>query len=205
MKFSFEEIEDLKKTVKARLSEKRYNHTLGVEDMAKKLSSFILPDMQDELCAAALLHDVCKEYKEEELLEFIKRGGGELSEEELSSPAILHSLAAPFIIKRDFARFATENVLSACKNHTLGDGGMSDFDSIIFISDFIETGRKNDSSARVRAALFEGLSGDKECSKRALYQAVIAAIDSTISYLERNGKTVNSKALFTKTAFLNKI
>ena len=61
MIFEESSLAKLREAMKMRLSEKRYKHTLGVEDMAKYLGSIIIPKKVDELRAAALLHDIDNE------------------------------------------------------------------------------------------------------------------------------------------------
>ena len=65
----------LRKSVKSRISERRYLHTLGVEDMATKLGEHFIPEMISELRAAALLHDVAKELDYQEQIKIISDQG----------------------------------------------------------------------------------------------------------------------------------
>ena len=44
------------------MSDKRYGHTLEVEKMAARIGALYAPDKINVLRAAALLHDVTKEY-----------------------------------------------------------------------------------------------------------------------------------------------
>ena len=148
----------LENSVKQRLSEKRFLHTVGVVEMARRLGEIFLPGRIDELIAAAYLHDIAKECTEFELLELIKEYGYALTPSDILSPAVLHAYAAPAIIKKYYKDFDSEDILSSVFNHTLGKDGMSLFDEIIFISDFIEKGRRYDASIRVREELFSRLS-----------------------------------------------
>lgn len=207
IEFSDTQISELREKIRFRLSEKRYLHTLSVEKMAKTLAEFFDGISKSELSAAALLHDIAKEYPIDEILEFIRLDGLFISQSDRLSESILHSYAAPFVIKKDFSEFATDNVLSACKNHTVGAPNMSLFDKIIFISDYIEEGRKNISSKAVRETLLSSLSveNDTAVNIKALNSAVVCSIDYTISYLDDLGKPINEKMLLTKTDILGKI
>lgn len=190
----------LREAVKMRISEKRYQHTLGVEDMARHLGSIIIPERVDELSATALLHDIAKELSYEEQLDLLKSSDALYDEEDLETKPALHSFAAIPVIKRDFPDYATEDILSAVANHTLGKHGMSVFDEIIYISDYAEAGRTYPSCQSVRKYLLEHLSSDKSYSDnvRALHVALLSSIDSTIDSLTRRNEKINSKTYLTK-------
>lgn len=196
----------LSEKVKSRISAKRYEHTLGVMKSASRLSKFLLPEKESELCAAALLHDIAKEFEPCELLDFIKADGILLSDDELLAVPTLHSFASPYIIKRDFPEFASEEILSACKNHTLGSPDMSIFEEIIFISDYIEDTRSYESCKTVRDGLYSELKpGDYENNIKALHKATVLSIDYTLMHLNASKKKINNRIILTKNAFMSKI
>lgn len=197
----------LENSVKGRLSEKRFIHTVGVAKMAKRLGEIFLPGDIDELIAAGYLHDIAKECAEEELLELIKDYGYVLTPSDILSPAVLHAYAAPTLIKRDYSIYATEDILSSVFNHTLGAKDMSIFDEIIFISDFIEEGRRYDASIKVREELFSSISAAKNYEDKllALHKASLSSIESTIAILEKRDLHVNEKTIEAKNYFSNLI
>ena len=198
------DLTSLRQRVGQRLGEKRFKHTLGVERLAAELGELLLPDSVSELCCAALLHDIAKELPSEEMLALI---GEDISDDDIQTPAIYHALAAPFVIIRDFPEYATENVISAVRNHTTGEYGMSLFDEIIFISDFCEDGREYDSCRNTRKKLFEYLAGAKNADERisALHRAALDTADSTVEALVRIGRRVNQKTLMARKYFKSKI
>ena len=203
--YSEEELRNLREAVKARLSEKRFFHTLGVEKMAAKLGSLCLPEKIPSLRAAALLHDIAKELSEEEQLDLIKRGRIKLTEEELLSVPTLHSFASVYLIKRDFSRFSSKEILLACKNHTVGSPKMSIFEEIIFLSDYIEEGRKYEASIELREKLLSSLTENRRKNLKALHRATVSSLERTVLHLEASGKRINPKTLLTKASFSSKI
>lgn len=204
--FSRSDIDALKESVKARLSEKRFNHTLAVADAAVRLGELCAPKCKDKLEVAALLHDVTKELTTDEQLRIIKSADIRVDDEDLSSPAILHAFTAPEVIKSDFSAFADAAVLSAVYNHTIGSPEMSVFDEIIFLADFIEDTRTYDASVEVRNFVWENMANaDSDARIKILHKAVILAIDSTLKLLKENKKTINSKNILTRNALLSKI
>lgn len=197
-------LDELRKSIGARLSEKRFVHTLGVEECANFLGRLLLPDRVDELRAAALLHDVAKEMNVNEQLSIIDAYAIEATREDLDTLPAIHSFAAVAVILRDFPVFATSDILSAVKNHTLGAPGMSLFDKIIYISDFIEIGRDYSNCKIVREYLLSAITVAKSQEEMLslLNKAIIMSIDFTIGALERKGSSVNSKTLAFKTSLL---
>jgi predicted HD superfamily hydrolase involved in NAD metabolism len=200
------EISALRKKIKNLISEKRYDHTLGVEECAVSLSKKCLPGFEFEIAAAALLHDVTKELSSGEQLSLLLLSDIHLTDDELQSPEIFHSLTAPYVIKRDFSEFATRNVLSAVENHTVGAPDMSVFDEIIFLSDYIETGRKYDSSKKLHNYVFENLSdSDIESNIAILHEASLISINCTIDNLISKKRFIIPKTILTRNALLAKI
>ena len=193
-------IDKLRQSVKTRLSEKRYAHTLGVEKMAAYLGTALLPDKVDELRVSALLHDIAKEISYEEQISIIADAKIICTDEDISTKPALHSIAAVPVIQSDFAEYATPDVLSAVANHTLGNNYMSLFDEIIFISDYAEPGRTYRSCCEVREYLLKHVNGDRQMADNvyALHRASLMAIESTVDSLTRRGESINSRTLLTK-------
>lgn len=199
MIFDDSALASLKSMMKRRLSEKRYLHTLGVERMARHLGKILLPDRLGELSAAALLHDIVKEMSTEEHLKLLE-GLSEYTEEDIATIPALHSFAAVQYVKRELPQYATNDILSAIKNHTLGAPGMSVFDEIIFISDYAEDGRTYPICVEVNRYLKDNIKPDKSFEENmvSLHKASLKATDSTVSSLTQRKALVNSRTLSTK-------
>ena len=207
MKYGSKILEDLRIAVSARVSEKRFSHILGVERCAVSLGKIFLPDSVDELAAAALLHDVTKEIPTALQIKMLEEAGFALTEEDKSTEGVLHSFTAPIVIKRDFPQFATDNVLLAVGNHTVGRENMSIFEKIIFISDYAEDTRRYESCKQVRRALFDGIEdlGGDDLIKR-LDMAMLMSVDGALSALERMGQRINSRMYLTRNSLsMNKL
>ena len=206
MTFSNEEIEALKCEIKKRLSEPRYLHTLGVARAASRLCELCLPSHTSEAAVAALLHDVTKEYSHEEQKRIIKEEDILIEGEDENTPAILHSFTAPAVIRRDFAKFATDSVLSSVLFHTLGSPDMSVFDEIIFLADFIESGRKYPDSVSTAKFVLDSMKKDSfDDNIKILHRACVMEIDSTVAHLNSLGKPICQRTLLARAAILSKI
>ena len=206
MKFSDKQISTLRSKVRDRLSEKRFIHTLGVEEMTVKIGMACLPERVDELRAAALLHDISKEYSEAEHLLLAKRHNITLTDEDLSAPALWHSITAAAVVIDDFSEYASEDILSAVSNHTVGSPDMSLFDSIILLADYIEPGRKYEKCVTLRDSFLSELDAakDKDSKILALYRAVYISLDNNIEELLSRGRAFHSKTLATRDAIFAK-
>ena len=202
-----QKLSELASSVSLRMSEKRFKHTLGVEILAAEIGKLVMPQCVFELRCAALLHDVAKELPSDQISKLLSKSDRLLTTDDMKTPSVFHAFAAPQVIKRDFAEYATPNVLSATFNHTTGDPDMSLFDQIIFISDFAEAGREYPSCKKIakllRARCNPALSVD-ECIK-GINQTTYDTLCEVISTLERLGTEINSRTLLTKKAFAVKI
>ena len=187
---SEDDLNILREQIRPYLTEKRYAHTLSVEREAAYLASVYLPESEIPLRAAALLHDIAKKLCYEKQLKYIydfdiiKK-----SEETLPSPSVMHSAAAPAVIMSEFPMFARQDILSAVRYHTTGRAGMTVFDAIIYISDYIEPERRYEDSIKLRTRLHNGLSGAvSQSEKLALLEAaVLTSLRNTIAHINGMG------------------
>lgn len=201
-----EMLNSLRETVSKRLTRKRYNHTIGVEKMARFLAENCLPDKINEVSVAALLHDITKEFDKDTQIRILRAADNSSQIYQDIEPAVLHSFTAPIIVKKEFSDFASADILSAVKKHTLGDEVMSVFDKIIFLADFIEEGRIYPDSVLTRKFVTDSMKpGDAEKNIEILNRACIMEMDSTISHLESLGKPANPITHLAKKSILSKM
>ncbi len=193
--------------VSSYMSSSRYAHTLGVVSAAERIGLIFMPERVNELKAAAFLHDVAKELSYTDQLTLIDKFNVRVDREDLNIRPAVHSFAGVAVIKRDFPKFATSDVLSAVYNHTLGDACMSLFDEIIFLSDYIEDGRKYESCISVREQIYASISNESSYDDNvlALHCAVVSSCDATLKKLLSINALISSKTLKTKKAFLEKV
>lgn len=190
--------------VRALISERRFNHTLGVVRASEHIARSIDPALVVKAKHAALLHDVTKEMNQDSLISSYNIA---LTDDDKKSPETLHALTAVPYISENFPGFAAGDILTAIKTHTTGDENMSILSKILFVADYVEEGRRYPSSAELRNALYSELaaSRNKEEALVALDRAVVASIDFTLTHLESCGKFIHPKTRLTKEAILNKI
>lgn len=190
--------------IKERMSEKRFHHTLGVRECALSLGRILLPDAAREIEAAAMLHDIAKELPASELIAAIEQSDWQPVPQELSAESLLHAYAAPFYIKRDFPRYATEPILRAVYYHTVGRADMTVLEKIVFLADFIEKGRSYSACREVREWFYRELSSGDD-PMRVLDRAVLRVLDFTIEYLIREGLYISPMSLQARNSILTEI
>ena len=207
MMFSEKIISELEAKIECKLSHHRYVHTLGVKRAAIKIAEYCYSGDISEIAAAALLHDISKEYSVAEQFDMMQKSGIELTDTDLCSEPVFHSFTAPVVIKRDFPEYSTANILSSTFSHTTGSPDMSLFDEIIFVADYVEDGRKYENCILVREKLFSALASAKdreECISH-LHIATVMTLEFTIIDIIKKGKVLNERTVATRNAFRGRI
>lgn len=142
------------KYTKERVSEKRFNHILRVVEIAKKLSRVYDVD-EEKAIIAALLHDVAKEMKDIDLLQFLKSRGYTPDKVERRMPKILHGRVGAFMAKEEMG-VEDKLILDAITYHSICREEMTLLDKVIYIADAIEPGRKFENMEQLSNLAFSG-------------------------------------------------
>lgn len=197
---------DLREKIRGYMGEKRLSHTLAVERETEKLAQLFAPDLEYELRAAALLHDVTKELPHEKQLELCRENGIKYGFDEMFMPKIFHARTAPIIIKRDFPEFATDTVLDAVRWHTTGHVAMTVTEQILFLADFIEDTRTFESCIAIREFFWNGISAADDEEKRLahLTDTMIFALDTTICELCEDKMPIHEDTVAARNSFIIK-
>jgi nicotinate-nucleotide adenylyltransferase len=195
--FSNEQIEALRRRVSSVISPYRLEHTFGVESMAARIGALYCPEKLDVLRVAALLHDVTKELSVEEQCDILRSHGLAPTEEQLASPATLHSRTAALIIPEKYSEFATDDVLSAVRYHTTGRENMTLCEKIIYLADYIDETRKYDDCIALREEFFAPKLDEMSIDGllKHLNRVILHSLDMTVSDLEEKGRIVSSDSL----------
>lgn len=169
------EIEMIKNELKHDLSEKRYVHSLGVADEARKLAEKYGED-PERAYIAGLVHDCAKEVPPEDMEGILKtRYGITVDSMSRLTPKILHGVLGACEAQRRFGIYDPE-ILAAVKYHTTGKGNMSMLEKIIYIADYIEPNRD-----------FDGVEHLRHLAYKNIDEAIIKGIDDTILDLVERG------------------
>ena len=180
------EIEVLRGKISSGMSEKRYLHTLAVEDMARRLADLYCPEKKSKLRAAALLHDMTKELSYEEHIAIFKEHGESLLPEDLRAPKTFHARSAAILISMIYPEFSDIEIINAVRYHTTGCASMTLFEKIIYLADYIDETRKYDECVKLRNMFWDAQPQKMEMAERlehldnVLFEALNMSIDSLI-------------------------
>lgn len=125
-------LEKIQKYVKENLSEKRYNHSVGVMERCEELAKKFNLDVETAK-KVGIAHDIAKELTSEEKLEYIKQNNIEIDEMEKENTTLLHAKIGADIAQKKFE--FTKKMSTAIKAHTTGLPNMDMLSKILFISD----------------------------------------------------------------------
>lgn len=148
-------IEEINVYLKENLMEKRYIHTLGVVDTAKKLAE-INGVSEEKAEIAALAHDVAKNLSKEKMKEMMKENNITISALEENNSNLWHSIIAPIEAKAKLG-IEDEEILDSIRWHTTGKENMSILTKIIYIADMIEPNRNFNGIEDIRKVTFDNL------------------------------------------------
>ena len=173
------DILELQADMKNKLKHKRYIHSVGVMYTAANLAMrYDVPLYKAE--AAGILHDCAKEMDNEELIRYCKKNSIELSDDELSNPALIHSKAGAQIAK-DRYDIDDGDIINAIRFHTTGKPGMTRLEQIIFVADYIEPSRRP----------IPELNLIRQLAFTDIDQAVIKILENTLKYLNEKGNPID--------------
>jgi len=143
--------------LQAHLQEHRYQHVLGVREVAVDLAKRYQAAVY-KANLAALLHDCAKWMSVPQLHEAVQRYGVQLDEIEQRNASLLHAPVGAAMAKAEFGVDDPE-VLSAVQKHTTGGADMTCMDKIIYVADFSEPTRTYEEAKRVRELAYHNLDG----------------------------------------------
>ena len=133
----------IKDWLEENLSTKRYSHSIGCAECAKKLAKIYNQD-EEKAYLAGLIHDSAKNLEDSKLYEIItndiKTG---YSETKLKNPKTYHAIVGAFFAEKVF-EIDDNQIISAVRFHTLGKTSMTTFEKIIYLADKIEPNERDE-------------------------------------------------------------
>ena len=154
------------------LDEKRFIHTLGVAYTAALMAEVHGEDPQSAM-TAGLLHDCAKSLSNKKKIDICNKNRIPITEVEYRNPFLLHAKAGRFLAENKYG-IKDEDILNAIASHTTGRPDMSRLEKIIYISDYIEPGRKHAANlALIRKEAFIELDS-----------TLLMVLEGTLSYLK---------------------
>lgn len=172
--------EEFKNRLKDGMSERRYLHSLGVADEAKRLALLYGAD-EGKAYLAGLLHDCAKEIKNQ--AEKCDELGIRIDDMMRQNTGLIHGPLGAAVAKRDFG-VSDEEVLSAIRWHTLGRAGMTLLEKIVYIADYTEKNR-----------VYEGVEELRKAVDADLDDAILLSIGRHLKALEKRGAAVHPNTI----------
>ncbi|MDD6208849.1 MAG: bis(5'-nucleosyl)-tetraphosphatase (symmetrical) YqeK [Clostridiales bacterium] len=181
MNDSMELIAKIQDKLKDKLSEKRFQHTLGVQYTCACMAMRYGEDVY-LASLAGLLHDCVKYMSDEKLLEKCMKYQIPVRDVEQRNPYLLHAKLGAYYAKEKYG-VSDSRVLSAITWHTTGKPDMNLLEKILFAADYLEPGRKQ----------IPGLTDVRRLAFVDIDQTVALILKNTLSYLDgMNSKEIDS-------------
>ena len=185
------ELEELQKYVKEHLSEKRYNHSVGVMNRAIELAKKYGANI--DICAKiGIAHDIAKEIPEEEKIKYCLENNIEIDEIEKVNTSLLHAKIGQDIAIKKFG--FTKEMGEAILNHTTGNKDMDLYSKILFIADRTSIDRN-----------FEDLEYLKSLEDKGINEAVLYILDKKIELQIKKRAQIHLNGIIARNSLLKEI
>ncbi len=199
-----EAILNLRSMVQARLSPKRWIHTAAVEEMVARLAALYCPQKTNLLRAAALLHDLTKEWPVEKHCAFCAAQGIRLTAQDVVAHKTLHARTAAALIPLEFPAFAHPELISAVRWHTTGRPGMTLPEKLLYLADYIDASRAFPDCVLLRETFWGAEPQAMPAAERRehLRKVLVKSFDLTIAALLADGLPVAQETINARNALI---
>jgi putative HD superfamily hydrolase of NAD metabolism len=184
---------EAEKIIKARLSEHRFQHSLGVAQTAQDLAQLYGVEA-DKAYLTGILHDYAKNLPDSDLLVITGLDKHIADAAEIKIPELLHAPVGAYLLNRELA-IEDIDILEAVRSHTLGSLNMSPLAKIIFLADMIEPNRDT----------YPELERLRRLARSNLDEAMLLGLESTIRYCLDRGAVLHPRTVEVRNYFLQKI
>lgn len=134
-----EKYSDYISILKDRLDDFRFHHSIAVANQSVILAERFGGD-PEKAYVAGLLHDICKNLKSEEQLQFFASSAIMLTDAEKFSPKVWHAISGAYFLTENL-KIKDNDIINAVRYHTTGRAGMSLLEKIIYIADLTSVDR----------------------------------------------------------------
>lgn len=153
--FGEAELTALRQRILSEMSPKRYHHTAAVEDMVVRLATLYCPEEIPALRAAALLHDITKEYDIPTQMALLTEAGQPPVKGEEFAHKTFHARTAALLIPDNYPAFNCETVVNAVRWHTTGREDMTLTEELLYLADYIDDSRLFPDCVRLRSFFWD--------------------------------------------------
>ena len=202
-----DDLRALRERIKPYLKEKRYSHTLEVEEEAARIGAVYLPHKIGKLRISALLHDITKRAPLEKQLQYCEEFGIMLSAGDAASPKVFHAITAAALARRDFADTVDEEIISGIRWHTTGCDRVSLFSAIVYPDDYIGPSRPFHDCVTLRDYFWGEMPDGEDPLGQTVHfcKTMVLSFDLTIQNLIRDGEPICSDTVLARNCFLDRL
>ena len=187
------ELEEIVKDVKTHMSEKRYNHSLGVMKRIEELANIYGVDVE-KAKKVGIAHDIAKEMTKQESLKYAYENNIELDEIEKEIPYLLHGKIGADMAKRLYN--FDKQMQKAIIYHTTGNPEMDMLAKILYAADKTEENRN--------FAQYD-IEYERNLANTNIDEALIFMLGETIKFGIDTKKLIHPNSLTTRNTLLIKI
>jgi len=197
----------LRERIRPYLTEKRYRHTLEVEEEAARIGAIYLPGKVDKLRVAALLHDITKQLTFEKQLQCCREFDIMIDTSSPVSAGTLHAITGAAVAAEDFSDVTDEEILAGIRWHTTGHDGMTVFESIVYLADYIEPSRDFEDCIALRNYFWGGIGEEDDTAAliRHLCRTMVLSFDCTIQQLIASRERIGADTVLARNCFLGRL
>ncbi len=187
------DIELIKVRLRKMMSKERFEHSINVSQVARKLALKYNHSEVAKAEVAGLLHDCAKDL-DYNILEKMRIEYNIKNDEIIQKiPKLLHPLVGAAIAEKEF-NIQDPAILKAIRSHSTGAPRMSLLDKIIYLSDKIEPLRNN-----------EGVEEARKIAEFSLDRAVLKVLDMGLLYLINKGFLIHPVTIEARNDILGKV
>ena len=183
--------DETRRDILSRLSGYRLKHTLGCEKAACMLAQKYGADTE-KAKFAMLLHDITKNFSEEEQLNLCEKYGIIPNDVEKTEWKMLHGKTAAAIAADVYG--APPDVVHAIAYHTTGCADMTLLDKVVYMADYIEENRS-----------FDGVKTARKLAAQNLDKAMLYGLNASLRDLVRRGKRIHLDTVLARNWLIDNI
>ena len=182
--------EEMRALLEKSLKTSRYQHSLGVAEMAVFLARRFGVD-EEQAQVAGLLHDCAREFRNEDLIAEAEKRLIMVGNIERQMPLLLHAYVGSRLVTEKYG-VSDQAIEQAIWRHTVGGAKMTKLDKIIWFADMIEPNRD-----------YPGVEELRSLAKTAaLDDMVLAGLTQSITFVLQKGGLIHPDTVIARNEIL---
>lgn len=189
-------LDRINEDIKNELSEKRYNHSIGVMKKAEELAKIYGVNINIAKLVG-IAHDIGKDLSKKEKIKYMEDNKLDIDEIEKVNVGLLHAKIGADICKKRYE--FTQDMQEAIRFHTTGNENMDTLAKVIFVADKIEDGRYYKNERKMQR-----LESIRKLAKEDLNKAVLYELDESLLFTLQKEELVHLDSIRTRNKIIMK-